>query len=533
MDTLRPQILDANKARSIIENTHSRLSKKKKKTSEEYISILLDEVNKYFSQLENVTFSSSDLPNSMAGPDSTSHNFFVNSLVDDIDRIRVKHRVAENLITKAVNFMSSERSGIASTASNTYSRIINKKLRSSVNDKGMVIFSEFFNDYGLTDVKETKNVRIDKSRSVLSLEPQIETKDNSNLIDPASISIGVEFDNSVQSNNIPARVKSIYPLSTQLESKEFKMGYGSSLSKEEVFSLNSNTMNAGPGNSSDLRHQLIQKTTLKKGFIGDQSAEGDNGEDTFGEFELIWTDFRASQLTNNLPGAMDAVRKSITDAGFSNSSISVNPQNIIIDHATGSSFSGSNDNDGSETNYEETDIPINKIKNLILTFKLKDGVNLPGNLSKVSLSFVKPEVGGIIPTLDPVHSVIITSDGEFVRPFIKSMDSIQNPITEERSLALSSAVTRPKQFRIVFNLSDTIQSWKEIKTYLGAFWFFRSKGNQPITDTSAFIVTNVGRIYFVYHDLVRGEGNAPDKLRELNLPVAKKVVSTLKDISIA
>lgn len=543
MDTLKRQLVDANRARKIITNTHDRLRKLRRQTDEEYLKILIDEVNKYFSTLDTTILNTRDLPTTMEGPRSSMHNQLVNNAVQDIDIIHAKQRVAEELITKAVNYMSGERTGISKSASKLHSRIIGHKLRSASNDRGLIIFTEFFNDEGLTDVQSSKAIRVDKPSSSLTLEPVVEQKDNSGLIDPDSLRIVVEFDEkNTTTDNLPAGMSSLYPLANQLNETEFTMGYGRTLSKMIVGNKNANLVNATALDPA--RAKKIKPLALKDGFAIGDNVESQMGEFSYAEFELVWSDFREVPTTTDTQDAqvklkaVDAVQRAIGDAGFGDSSISIDPSHMIIDNQSGKSFSGSNNQDGSDGNYPDDQIPPKKIKNLTFKFELKEGASVPGNLTRININFLEPSTtGGFIPKIDYARSLIITSEGAVVRPFINPPDSIQNSVVSARSLMLNEPVNRPQQFSISFKVEG--DSWDEIKEYIGAYWRFSSEGNSiagrvavqdaELPSEAKYVTTKSDKTFYIYHDYIRTETG---KDYAVNLDAAKEIIySSQEEIS--
>lgn len=537
MDLFRKQTLDADRAKKVLSNTHDRLGRLRKKTDEEYLKILIDEINKYFSSLETTSIDSNDLPTLKDGPNSIKHNKLVSSIVDDIDIIHGKQRTAEEMLTKAVNYMSSERDGVAKVASRLHSRIVAHKLRSAVNDRNVIVFTDYFNDDGLTDVKASKNFQIDPARSALSLAVVAEEKDNSALVDPNSIRVVVELDkNEVQPDELPAGFNSIYPLCNQLGSEEFTMGFGRILGKENIEFQDINLTKSS--DEEGTRKTIIQKQSLKSGYtVGEEETpESTAGEFSHAEFELVWMDFTEIGDADSGDGrtkmlATEAVINSVADAGFEDPSLSIDKSRIVYDADTGTSFHGTNKNDGGETSFD-------KLTRFSIRFSLREGASLTGKLTRINIRFVKPEKGGILPKINYPESTIITSDGVTSRPFVNPPDSIENKVGEARALMLSRAVERPKHFKVTFDVAgDGSKDWHMLEEYKGAYWRVPSVGTEVAGYASIKSIsggsidveqigTAAGKIFYVYHDLVR-EDNAGD-LREANTEMVRKVLDSQK-----
>ncbi len=83
MDILSTKLLDAGRAHKILSNTHKRFGRLRRKTDEEYLRIIIDEVNLYFSELSSSIMDISKLPDNKDGPSSIAQllgNGHVNSM---------------------------------------------------------------------------------------------------------------------------------------------------------------------------------------------------------------------------------------------------------------------------------------------------------------------------------------------------------------------------------------------------------------------------------------------------------------------
>ena len=542
MDTFKQQTIDANRARKILANIHDRLRKLRRKTNEDYLRILLDEINKYFATLDTSAINTWQLPSSKEGPQSKKHNDFINTIVTEIDSIHAKQKIGEDLLTKAVNYMMSERTGIMRMISNVQERVISHKLRNSTNDRRITSFTEYFNDMTMTDLELSKNAFIDPSYSALTIQPITKSSDNSKLIDPSSIKVTVELDkDTLPADTLPRGFQSIYPLCNQTEAKEFTMGYGRTLSKESLSHQEINLTSATDG-LDEFRASNIQSASLKDGFsITDDVIASAMGDVTHGEFEMVWNDFRPGRThlfncTKQYPKASIMLLKSMVDAGFEDSAVTIDPSQIIMDYNSGFSFNGANIGDNNNADYSDLDIPTKQIKKIAINFKLKEGLTVGQTLSKIHLLFAKPLVGGWIPEINYGESSITLSDGSVVYPFVLPPNSIQNKVAEARSLMLSTTVLDPREFHIVLNLTgDGSSLWESIPNYRGAYWRFHSQGSEVMgtvstqdtaTPSDKKLTTNTGNTFFIYHDLIRTD-NVGD-IPKFNILVAQKVASVHK-----
>jgi len=540
MDLFKQQLIDSNRAKVILNNTHDRMSRLRRRTDEDYLRILVDEINKYFATLETTSINSNSLPNRRRGPSSIKHNELLNNSLFDIDLIRTRHRGAEDMLTRAVNFMSSEREGVAKSISKLHSRMLGHKLRSSVNDRGLTVYTEYFNDEGLTDLMASRNFKIDTSRSALSLGIVTQDKDKGNLIDPSGIRITVQFDaDQTYANDAPKGVSSTYPLCNQIGADEYTMAYGKSLSNVDPFGEGSKEPNIINATADDKNLSLsLQRNVLKTDkIIGDLTPD-EASEISYTEFELVWSDFKENPNSSNFSTTSDEdlfviepIIESIVDAGFESSNIQVDATKVLFDADGGTSFRGANKHDNGEEIQD-------KITRFYLKFSIRDGSTFQGILSRVNLLFLQPTVGGVVPTIDYANSSITTAGGDTIKPFINPPDSIENSIQTARALMLNTLVDRPKHFKLALTIpGDGSASWEMVNKYKGALWRIPTVGSQTygdvtVTATSGTLVkignvsSSVSRVYFLYHDIVRTE--EPISFDEENIKVAARVLDSNK-----
>lgn len=490
MDILNPQKLDANRGRQVFKNIHDRMRMSSKKTDELYVEIVVDEVNKYFNSFEYSTINSSDLPDERKGPDAAQHNELISSVLGDIDKVKSTQRTAEDLVTKAVNYMSSEREGILESASKLQSRIVTHKLRHSMNDRNLISFVEYFNDYGMTDLKKSIDIEIDSSRSSLCLAAAERVSDNSSLIDPNSIEIVADIEESFPT---------IYPLSSSK-----RLGYG-----QRLF-LDSGSRSKEPNvvfadSENETRISKIRPIALKTGIIGDVSSA---------QFELI-----------DNPGLVKVdgvipLLKDIRDSLNLSSSNGSESNQVVIDVAGGRSFGATS---------SESAPDLSKIKRLFLKFKLLEAQSLAGKLSKVVVSFVKPGDGGFVPSFS---SALSSVNG--ITAFVSDIPSKTNDTVEKRTLFVMNEVDNPKEFSLAIDLEKSgRECWKSVGEYYGLLWEFNndtndingivSYGSSTVAGTSH---TASKKTYYVYHDWKRGtsEGGKSGLNEEENRAMAREIL---------
>lgn len=504
MDILRQPLVDAGRARDVFRNTHKRIRAEKRKTDEKYLKILIDEVNKYFAFYDVSRIDSDDLPSKRSGPSSEKQNKIVDSFVKDVDGLHGKQKTVAELITKSVNYMSNEREGVTESISKLHSKIISHKLRTSINNENAIIFNEYFNDYGMTDLQKSDGIEVDPGRSTLTLEAKYRNFDNSNLIDPTSIKLTVDVDEELND---------IYPICNKIDSdNDYRSGYGETLPKIESEDVNVKNASDGLGmrfpefkNTDPARVSDIQKQMLKA-----NNDTNNTGEFSIGMFELIMNDLSSVTSPNNDLGIMHAVKSSIPVIGTG-----IDNRHFMFDDTYGYSLSGAN------TANRQTE-SFRKIKRLNLKFKINDSSTFSGNVSKIVLTFATPSPlrGGFIPKIDPINSTI---DGEHL--FVDEIDSKKNGIVEKRVLTLNTAKTNPKEFVISMIIEgDGSQVWAELESYIGAYWEFKFDSNDiegaaEINGTTLeSLGTSATRVFYVYHDKRKGQN-----LTRENLPIAKLV----------
>jgi hypothetical protein len=515
MDTIKKQLLDDKRAQEIFPRVRARLSSQRLKTNESYLSILMDEINKYFAELSTSSINSNDLPNSHNGPISEKHNKLIMNIANDIDKIHGKRIEVQDIITKATNYLSTERVSLSNAVSKMQSRVINQKLRSSINDRHLTVFTEYFTDDTYVDKKQSKNIEVNPSISALTLIPLTKNEDNSNIIDSASIRLSVEADFTGESN----RVASVYPLCNQplgdssLFDNDFFCGFGRTITDSSVDSPLMNLNSADYSNQE--RFINIQNQCLAVGVAG--------GEDknTHGEFELIFNDFNS--VTDDIDNDIKtAVKKSVlNETGYD-----LDERHIIFDKesTTGiNSFNGARET--SNTNPQDLKKLIKKIG---LKFKLKNS-GLRGSLSYIRINFSPAKDVLYIPKINYTGCWILDG-GERKNPFAEmALNENINSISESKFLLLDTPVTNPTEVYIDFDL-DSLQL-VPIKTYRGVCWKVKLHGSTNagevsipgITQTEVLNSSTTREIY-VYHDIVRTSDGS--KAKDLNIPILKGIIST-------
>lgn len=499
MDILSTKLLDAGRAHKILSNTHKRFGRLRRKTDEEYLRIIIDEVNLYFSELSSSIMDISKLPDNKDGPSSIAHNDTLNSIISSIDDIRSKQKFNEDMITKAVNYMSIEREGVGRAASKLHSRIISYKNRSSSNNRGSTVFHEFFNDNGLTDIKESTNIMVDSTQSVLTLGAVSINKDNSILIDQNSIEIIPVID--VKRLEDKTNYTSIYPLSNQTKPH---MGFGATISSDNPSSYDANLRaEYSPNDSEGDSVDTIKSQAIKIGNIF---------EENHAEFELVWNDF-------SIDGDRTNIENSLIKSGLGRIAES---QSWIFGIDEMNSFSGAK---------EEFNKNIyNSINEFDLKFKIKSGAIINGFPNRIVITFVKSGTGGIIPNIDAGASTIDSRNA-----FTEKTQSIENSITEKLSLRISRILTTTEEFTIRLKVPEG--AWSDITNYWGCYFIHSlstvMQGTSSHQDVHSSYQTNrttsgtdirqtdtrVGKVWYVYNDFIR---RGPEENRLITQQIFEK-----------
>lgn len=525
MDTIRPQLVDDQRAQEIFARVRSRLSSERIKTNEKYLEILIDEINKYFADMSTCTIDSNDLPDDRSGPSATKHNKLLVNIATDIDKTHAKRLEVQNVISKAVNYLSTERVSINNAVSRTHARIINHKLRSSMNDRHVTVFSEYFTNEGFVDKSLSNNMTVDPSLSALTLASVSKNDDNSNFIDPATIMVEVKVSSSADINK-----NAVYPICNQPhdlyngtrvdDSKGmYYAGFGRTITPQNQRAETKILKNATWDDSQNALS--IQKQCLVIG-TPDANSTDTLTEQTWGEFELIFNDFKSGKMRKTI---MDAVRKSnITTAGMALE------ENHLITDDTGSSsqsFRGANLNKDPETKTDSLSLK-DVISSIGVRFKLKEG-NLRGLISYIRLYFAPAEQNVVIPKINYAGCYIKDVDGKEYFPFKEmSINSTTDVAIESRFLMLSQAVANPKEFYIDFDLASFRPV--PITKYLGCCWKVELNGGNILSHYSygedqadITLQTNSKRYIIVYHDVVRS--NTDTNLKTLNFNVLNAIIN--------
>lgn len=512
MDTTRKQLVDDKRAYDIFVRVRARLAAVKIKTNEKYMELLLDEINKYFIDISTSTIDSSDLANSRSGPQVSKHNKLLLNITNDIDKIHDKRIETQNVITKAVNYLSTERVSLNNAVSKMHSRIINHKLRMSANDRNVTVFSEYFTADEFVDKKLSSNIKVDETFSALTLLPVDEKKDNSNAIDSNSIYVTVKLD-----NQSPLARAAIYPLCNQpynifsSNSDPFIFGFGSSLSDgpqdSDLSNLLYSTSTASNNSILDNTRNKIQQSCLFFGNIPESNL-------TRGEFELIFNDFANSHSIIN-----ESIYKAIKKSSLIPANMDIDKDHIIINsNNSNSSFNGSYKGN---VNPSITDIGLN--------FNINDTIRT-GSITAIKLTFFGSEHNLAIPDIDYTKSYIKSYDNNTPQYLFNNLvdNKITNSVMESKLLILDDIVSRPKTVYIAFKV-DTLNVTK-IKKYLGVLWKVPLKGTgvKAKIDYESFnneIVDDISsptlKYAYVYHDVKRDKAT---DLKDLNMKTLKSIL---------
>ena len=524
MDTIKKDLVDQSRAEQIFPRVKTRLSKELIKTDEKYVDLLIDELNQYFVDISSSTINSNDLPDNKSGPISKKHNKVLINIASDIDKVHNKRTQVQDVISKAVNYLSTERVSLNNAVSKMYARVVNKKLRSSMNDRHLTVFSEYFNDSQFIDIKTSNNIEVDVALSALTLTTIKKYDDNSDMIDQDSIYMYADLtDSSDVLNNC------IYPICNQpigtgnlsVDGGKYFAGFGRTLSMDPIDSSKELLLGAGPLYTAQLANTWhnIQGQALTIG-----TTNVTNSDDTTCEFEFILNDFNSNNNIKN------SIITSIKNAKFHSALYNIETEHIIIDDKnTGfNSFNGSHttkDKDTSDKNL------ITKINNINLTFNLKSNAVMTGNLSQIRLSFsssytnLKSSVD-----IDFYNSYVIDESGVPIYCFqgmITPKDSKGNSITDERLLLLDTPINKPKSVCIAFKSSSFIPT--PITNYIGACWMVQVPMNTYKAKVSYGYINadynhSSNKFLYVYHDIQR---NKPGASVNLNEQVVNSIISNI------
>jgi hypothetical protein len=338
--------------------------------------------------------------------------------------------------------------------------------------------------------------------------------DNSDLINPDSIRIEVEFDER------EVDTSSIYPLCNGKNT----MALGRSLSKG-IVNNNTNAIYYTDG-EKELNKYNIQTNTLKN-----NDSETD-GKLTNGEFELVWSDLndKTKTISNISSNATEKVISSIIKGKSISSEdekITIDASHVLIDWKNGSSFNGSKAQDSDSIDLE----PFKNIKKLRLKFNIKETQSIGGMLSKVVIHFEIPESGGMIPKLMPNKSSV---DNNLV--FAEEINSKSSEIRQSRALILNTVTENPREFSISMTLNGT-SDWKDINKYMGVYWevtdikdltTFIGHGTEE-DEQNVALTTTALRTFYIYHDSTRSEDGSVLNI-DSNIETGKKVYDETKDV---
>lgn len=507
MDTVIKNLVDPQRAKDIFARLNYRMSQERIKTNEKYLEFLIDEINKYFSDISTSTINASNLPSDRTGPDAEQHNKLITDIANDIDKIHRKRVEVQNVITKAVNFLSTERVSINNAVSKIHNRIINHKITSASNDRRVTVFNEYFTDDQFMDPKLSRNVRVDTTLSALTLSPVRENKDNSNLIQPESIFLKV-----INRDAVTTR-RALYPLSSQPLANSgsneggYFFGFGRILSNSELDNSNTNLIAAGIDSAN---YSLIQNQCLINGDVPEDQM-------TFGEFELVFNDFASGKM-------QDAIRLAVKKSPANSTGFSIaDPNSILMPSNVGGSFRNVSFKDGDKTDFQTLK---DLIKEAGIRFKLKSNVSRSG-ISYITIRFAPADTTLVVPNIDYANSYIKDTDGVSHKVF-EPVNTISNDITEDKSLLLTRSVPNPIEVFIALDISH--MQVTPIKSYKGLCWKYKIKGVDVFADfigagsTPRGVTASTGKLRYVYNDPIRASDW--EQIKALNNPVAESIIST-------
>ena len=504
MDTIRKELVDDQRAQDIFPRVNARLAAERIKNDEKYIALLIEEINNYFADLSTSTIDTSNLPNAQTGPIVANHNKLLVNTVTDIDKVHSKRVQVQDVITKAFNYLETERITLDNAVSKLYSKIVNQQMRSSLNDKNITVFSEYFTDNTFVDPNLSTNIVVDPMVSALTLSTTSENDDNSDLIDPTSIYMQVKLNKSVQ--DIAA---AIYPIGAGEANPDHSLyaGFGRTLSTDDgLTSTNTNLNSAGIDPSKFIN---IQNTCLVNNPLG-MNAETSA---TFGEFELIFNDFQSGKIRSNIITA-------IKSSNLNTLNYVIDDAHVFIDDQQGNSFHMSKNNGKAS---DSTTLE-NMISSIGLTFKLNEGSAIPGYLSYINIAFAPADTCAQVPIINYSTSYIKDVNGAIYFPFREFLaNTTTNIVTSSKTLLLDSLVLNPVEFYIDFNMNYL--NIKPISSYDGICWRVKFTGS---TTTASFGVNTVSavseRYMFIYHDINR-YAQPPVQTSDLNFQALKTIMN--------
>ena len=447
---------------------------------------------------------------------SSKHNKLIANITSDIDKVHTKRLEVQDMITRTTNYLSTERVSINNAVSKMQARIVNQQLRSAMNDKHLVVFTEYFTDDNYVDKALSQNVQVDTSLSALTLLPTSTQADNSNLIDPSTIFLQVELDTAIDHDT-----DSLYPVSEAKANQSYIAAFGRTLNDDTIQTQTVNYNSAGYSEPSTYLN--IQKQCLQVG------SNGGADQFTHGEFELVLNDFDGPLL---FPKIQQAIKK----ASIAENHTSIDSNHIVFDVTQGNSFGGAKRAQSSPGTYFPTDTTtiFNKIKSVGLSFSLIPGT-LTGFISYILINFFPTANSLNVPEIDYEKSFIKDDNGQlhtFTEMTTNSSTSLTNVVTETRYLAADSMVENPISVYIAFKKTSLTPA--DISSYTGTYWKVRMSGTSIVglvqlpgsdTPTSVSGATSY-RYLYLYMDPVRV--SAASQVSALNLPILNSIISVYK-----
>ena len=510
MDTIRPELVDDQRALDIFSRVRARLSAELIKTDEKYIALLIEEINNYFADMSTSIIDTTNLPDYRTGAMVNTHNKLLSNVTSDIDKVHNKRIQVQDMLTKAFNFLDTERTTLDTAVSKMYSRVVNQMMRSSLNDRNVTIFSEYFTDNTFMDPTLSTKMQIDPSVCALTLSTVSENLDNSKMIDPTSIFIQVKLNNAVQDI-----ASSLYPITSDVTSVNDQQSYASFGRTLDTVGFTTTNINLNDASAIDnTRYVNIQSQCLVNDSPNSESTA------TYGEFELIFNDFNSGSIDASI---LDGIRKS----NLNTTKYPLDAQHVLIDETNGFSFNGAYN----VPKHATDNVSLKRlIGSMGLKFKLNAGASVNGFLSYISINFSPADVHLTIPKINYATSYMKDINGSLWYSFTE-MDSntVSTGTTTVRSLLLDKLVVNPVEFYIDFDLTSMTPT--QISAYMGVCWMIELagttvNGNYNIGDTNlATVNASSQRFLFVYHDINRYNTPPSDTNNDLNYKALSNIIS--------
>lgn len=163
-------ILDLSDAKRIVSRTNARFRLERIKTQEKYVSILLNELNKFLSSVSGRETGINDKISRKEPVSSERLNKLITDITNDFSKIFERQEQIETTISNLVNFSRTEREDVINLLGRVSFKLISTTLNDKLGTNFSISFSDTFVNNDKIDPSQSDNVEVDPIGGFLQLK---------------------------------------------------------------------------------------------------------------------------------------------------------------------------------------------------------------------------------------------------------------------------------------------------------------------------------------------------------------------------